>query len=178
VYKEVSEAFKASPSELGTLTFIRTIVQALCSPLAGILAMRYYRPSVIGLGTLFWALSTAVVALSCTLTQCAFSRVLNGVGLAIVVPALQSFIADSYTESGRGVAFGWLNLVGGVGGIAGSTTATIMAGYNFGVMPGWRVAFFVVAIVSALIGWLVHIFVIDPRDNVSSGVSSSKGVEG
>jgi MFS family permease len=178
VYKEVSEAFKASPSELGTLTFIRTIVQALCSPLAGILAMRYYRPSVIGLGTLFWALSTAAVALSFTFTQCAFSRALNGVGLAIVVPALQSFIADSYTESGRGVAFGWLNLVGGVGGIAGSTTATIMAGYNFGVMPGWRVAFFVVAIVSALIGWLVHIFVIDPRDNVSSGVSGSKGVEG
>lgn len=172
VYKEVSEAFQASPSELGTLTFIRTLVQALCSPLAGILAMRYYRPSVIGLGTLFWAVSTAAVALSLTFTQCAFSRALNGMGLAIVVPALQSFIADSYTESGRGVAFGWLNLVGSVGGIAGSTTATIMAGYGsiWGI-AGWRVAFLLVACVSCVIGWLVHIFVTDPRDNSSNNRS-------
>jgi MFS family permease len=95
VYKEVSQAFKASPSDLGSLTFIRTVVQALCSPLAGMLAMQYYRPSIIGLGTLFWALSTAAVAFSLTFTQCALSRAINGIGLAIVVPALQSFIADS-----------------------------------------------------------------------------------
>lgn len=179
VYKEVSEAFQASPSELGTLTFIRTIVQALCSPLAGILAMRYYRPSVIGLGTLFWAVSTAAVALSITFTQCAFSRALNGVGLAIVVPALQSFIADSYTESGRGVAFGWLNLVGSVGGIAGSTTATIMAGHGsiLGV-AGWRFAFLLVACVSCVIGWLVHVFVVDPRDNSSTGPGINRAVDG
>lgn len=179
VYKEVSEAFKASPSELGSLTFIRTIVQAVCSPLAGILAMRYYRPSVIGLGTLFWAVSTAVVALSFTFTQCAFSRALNGIGLAIVVPALQSFIADSHSEAGRGMAFGWLNLVGSVGGIAGSGIATVMAGYGsiWGI-AGWRVAFLLVASVSCVIGWVVHIFVLDPRDNAVSGSSSYREFDG
>ncbi len=179
VYKEVSQAFKASPSDLGSLTFIRTVVQALCSPLAGMLAMQYYRPSIIGLGTLFWALSTAAVAFSLTFTQCALSRAINGIGLAIVVPALQSFIADSYTESGRGVAFGWLNLVGSVGAIAGSTSATVMAGYNFGGIPGWRLAFFLMACVSSLIGWLVHTFVVDPRDRLSkSGISIDRITNG
>lgn len=176
VYKEVSQAFKASPSDLGSLTFIRTVVQALCSPLAGMLAMQYYRPSIIGLGTLFWALSTAAVAFSLTFTQCALSRAVNGIGLAIVVPALQSFIADSYTESGRGVAFGWLNLVGSVGAIAGSTSATVMAGYNFWGIPGWRLAFFLMACVSSLIGWLVHTFVVDPRDRISKSFISSDRV--
>lgn len=176
VYKEVSEAFGASPSELGTLTFIRTLVQALCSPLAGILAMRYYRPSVIGLGTLCWAVSTAAVAVSATFTQCAVSRALNGVGLAIVVPALQSFIADSYSSSGRGVAFGWLNLVGSVGGIAGSSTATIMAGYGtIAGIAGWRLAFLLVACVSAVLGWVVHVFVSDPRDTSSFNPRSVDG---
>ena len=30
-------------------------------------------------------------------------------------------------------------------------------------LPGWRVAFLGMAVVSALIGWLVYAFVIDPR---------------
>ncbi|CAM6083823.1 unnamed protein product [Calypogeia fissa] len=163
VYKEVGQAFNASPSELGSLTFIRSLVQAMSSPLAGLLAMRYHRPSVIGIGTLFWGLSTAAVAVSQTFFQCAVSRAINGVGLAIVIPALQSFTADSYLEGTRGVAFGWLNLVGSMGAIGGTMMATIMAGNTYGGLPGWRVAFLVMAVVSSLIGWLVHTLVSDPR---------------
>ena len=35
VYKEVSEAFNAGPTELGYLTFIMNFVQSASSPLAG-----------------------------------------------------------------------------------------------------------------------------------------------
>uniref|UniRef100_A0A0V0GSI8 Putative ovule protein n=1 Tax=Solanum chacoense TaxID=4108 RepID=A0A0V0GSI8_SOLCH len=35
VYKEVSETFKAGPSDLGYLTFIRNFVQGIASPVAG-----------------------------------------------------------------------------------------------------------------------------------------------
>ncbi|KAL3675576.1 hypothetical protein R1sor_025524 [Riccia sorocarpa] len=173
VYKEVGQAFNASPSELGTLTFIRALVQAIASPLAGILAMRFYRPSVIGIGTLFWGLSTAAVAGSQTFTQCAFARAVNGVGLAIVIPALQSYVADSHMEGTRGLAFGWLSLVGAVGGIGGNMLATIMAGNSYGGVPGWRLAFLLMAATSSVIGWLVHTLVLDPRKPITKAFEVS-----
>ncbi|KAL2607973.1 hypothetical protein R1flu_026546 [Riccia fluitans] len=176
VYKEVGQAFNASPSELGTLTFIRALVQAIASPLAGILAMRFYRPSVIGIGTLFWGLSTAAVAGSQTFFQCALSRAVNGIGLAIVIPALQSYVADSYMEGTRGVAFGWLNLVGSIGGIGGNMLATIMAGNSYGGVPGWRVAFLLMAVTSSLIGWLVHTLVLDPKKPITKAFEMSRSM--
>eukprot|EP01018_Ginkgo_biloba_P031930 Gb_38316 [translate_table: standard] len=178
VYKEVSEAFRASPSQLGYLTFIRNFVQALSSPLAGILVLHYNRPTVLGMGTMCWALSTAAVGMCQYFEQVAFWRAVNGIGLAIVIPALQSFIADTYLDDARGVGFGWLNLVGSVGGIGGSILATILAGYNFWGIPGWRCAFLLMALLSSLIGLLVFAFVVDPRrlTPFSSGTTKySKG---
>ncbi|KAJ7527139.1 hypothetical protein O6H91_16G038900 [Diphasiastrum complanatum] len=178
VYKEVGQAFNASPSQLGTLTFIRALVQAISSPLAGILAIRYHRPSVVGLGTLFWGCSTAAVAFSQNFSQCALFRAINGIGLAIVIPALQSFIADSYLEETRGVAFGWLSLVGCIGGVGGSMAATILAAHSFGGLPGWRLAFLLMAIVSSLIGWLVHVLVVDPKGPAQSSLAFSSSLGG
>lgn len=162
VYKEVSEAFSAGPSDLGYLTFVRNFVQGIASPLAGILVLNYDRPTVLAIGTLCWALSTAAVGASRYFLQVALWRAVNGFGLAIVIPALQSFIADSYVDDVRGAGFGFLNLVGTIGGIGGGALATIMAGYSFWGVPGWRCAFIMMATLSSLIGLLVFLYVVDP----------------
>ncbi|XAR73900.1 hypothetical protein NMG60_11008020 [Bertholletia excelsa] len=177
VYKEVSEAFNAGPSDLGYLTFIRNFVQGLSSPLAGILVIRYDRPSVLAIGTLFWALSTAAVGASHYFRQVAYWRAVNGFGLAIVIPALQSFIADSYKDEARGGGFGVLSLVGTVGGIGGGVIATVMAGHDFWGVPGWRFAFILMATLSALIGFLVFLFVVDPRRMISIHHASAEHSE-
>ncbi|XP_076921139.1 uncharacterized protein LOC143582468 [Bidens hawaiensis] len=163
VYKEVSEAFNAGPSDLGYLTFIRNFVQGLASPMAGILVLTYDRPTVLAMGTLCWAVSTGAVGGSHYFSQVAFWRAVNGFGLAIVIPALQSFIADTYSDSVRGTGFGFLSLVGMVGGIGGGVVATVMAGHEFFGVPGWRFAFVLMAGLSCLIGFLVFLFVVDPR---------------
>ncbi|KAE9466939.1 hypothetical protein C3L33_01154, partial [Rhododendron williamsianum] len=168
VYKEVSEAFSAGPSDLGYLTFIRNFVRGLASPLAGVLVISYDRPTVLAMGTLCWALSTAAVGASQHFMQVAFWRAVNGVGLAIVIPSLQSFIADSYLDGVRGAGFGCLSLVGMVGGIGGGVVATVMAGHEFWGLAGWRVAFIMMATLSSLIGLLVFLFVVDPRRRVSA----------
>ncbi|KAJ8544816.1 hypothetical protein K7X08_017399 [Anisodus acutangulus] len=110
VYKEVSETFKAGPSDLGYLTFIRNFVQGIASPVAG------------------WILE-----------------------------------GDSYMDESRGTGFGFLGLVGTVGGIGGGAIATVMAGYEFWGIPGWRFAFVMMATFSILIAFLVFTFVVDPR---------------
>ncbi|XP_038972672.1 uncharacterized protein LOC103722946 isoform X2 [Phoenix dactylifera] len=163
VYKEVSEAFNAGPTDLGYLTFARNFVQALSSPMAGVLALHYDRPAVLAMGTACWALSTAAVGASQHFGQVAIWRAINGFGLAIVIPALQSFIADSYIAGLRGTGFGLLSLVGSIGGIGGGVLATVMAGREFWGLPGWRCAFIIMASLSLLIGCLVYMLVIDPR---------------
>lgn len=162
VYKEVSEAFNAGPTDLGYLTFIRNFVQAVASPLAGVLVLHYDRPTVLSIGTVCWALSTAGVGVSQKFWVAASWRAVNGFGLAIVIPALQSFIADSYEEGRRGAGFGLLSFIGSVGGIGGGVVATVMAGNEFGGIPGWRCAFIVVALLSLMIGILVLVLVDDP----------------
>ncbi|KAG0481676.1 hypothetical protein HPP92_012534 [Vanilla planifolia] len=184
VYKEVSQTFNAGPTDLGYLTFITKFIQAISSPLAGVLALRYDRRAVLALGTACWGLPTAAVGVSQNFQQVAIWRAVNGFGLAIVIPSLQSFIADSYKEGSRGTGFGLLSLVGSIGGIGGGVLATGfgllslvgsiggigggvlatgMAGQEYWNMPGWRFAFIMMAILSFLIGLLVFLFVVDPR---------------
>ncbi|GAU16589.1 hypothetical protein TSUD_233410 [Trifolium subterraneum] len=177
VYKEVSEAFNAGPSDLGYLTFIRNFVQGISSPLAGILVINYDRPTILAMGTFCWALSTAAVSACNGFMQVAFWRAINGFGLAIVIPALQSFIADSYKEGVRGAGFGLLSFVGTVGGIGGGVMATVMAGQTFWGIQGWRCAFVLMASLSAFIGFLVLLYVDDPRKRISGTQNASDSSE-
>ncbi|KAK3423599.1 hypothetical protein EUGRSUZ_F00303 [Eucalyptus grandis] len=50
----------------------------------------------------------------------AVSRALNGIGLAIVAPAIQSLVADSTDDNNRGMAFGWLRLTGNLRAMSAS----------------------------------------------------------
>lgn len=91
------------------------------------------------------------------------SRALNGIGLAVVTPAIQSLVADFTDDSNRGIAFGWLQLTGNFGSIIGGLLSVLLASTSFFGIPGWRVAFHLVAIVSVLVGILVRLFANDPR---------------
>lgn len=168
VYKEVSETFKAGPSDLSYLTFIRNFIQGIASPVAGILVINYDRPTVLAIGILCWSLSTGAVGASKYFMQVGFWRAVNGFGLAIVIPALQSFIADSYMDESRGTDFGFLSLVGTVGGIGGGAIATVVACNKFWEIPGWRFAFVMMATFSIFIASLVFAFVVDPRKRGSA----------
>ncbi|KMT08800.1 hypothetical protein BVRB_6g135240 [Beta vulgaris subsp. vulgaris] len=163
VYKEVGEALHTDPTGLGSLTLFRSIVQSSCYPLAAYLAIHHNRAHVIALGAFLWAAATFLVAFSSTFLQVAVSRALNGIGLAIVIPAVQSLVADSTDDHNRGTAFGWLQLTGGIGSILGSLCSVLIASTSFMGVPGWRIAFHLVGIVSVIVGILVRLFANDPR---------------
>ncbi|KAB1210265.1 hypothetical protein CJ030_MR6G013340 [Morella rubra] len=105
----------------------------------------------------------------------AVSRGLNGIGLAIVIPAIQSLVADSTDESNRGLAFGWLQLTGNLGSIIGGLCAVLFASISVMGIPGWRIAFHLVAIISVIVGVLVYQFADDLRFSRNNG-TTRKGV--
>ncbi|CAL0325128.1 unnamed protein product [Lupinus luteus] len=162
VYKEVGAALHADPTALGSLTLFRSFVQSLCYPLAAYLATRHNRAHVIALGAFLWAAATFFVAISSTFLQVAISRGLNGIGLAIVTPAIQSLVADSTQDNNRGMAFGWLQLTGNLGSIIGGLFSVLMASKSVAGIPGWRIAFHLVALISIVVGLLVRLFAKDP----------------
>ena len=91
------------------------------------------------------------------------SRGLNGVGLALVIPSVQSLVADSTDDDNRGAAFGWLQLTSSIGSIFGGFFALMLAQTTFLGIAGWRIAFHLVAIVSVIVGLLVWLFAVDPH---------------
>ncbi|KAF4394854.1 hypothetical protein G4B88_002731 [Cannabis sativa] len=163
VYKEVGAALHTDPTGLGYLTLFRSMVQSLCYPLAVYFSLRHNRAHVIALGAFLWAAATFLVAFSSTFLQVAVSRALNGIGLALVAPAIQSLVADSTDESNRGMAFGWLQLTGNLGSIIGGLSSILIAPTTFMGIAGWRISFHIVGIISVIVGVLVRVYATDPH---------------
>ncbi|XAR48566.1 hypothetical protein NMG60_11031426 [Bertholletia excelsa] len=163
VYKEVGAALHADPTRLGSLTLFRSIVQSSCYPIAAYLAIRHNRVHIIAYGAFLWAAATFLVAFSSTFFQVAVSRALNGIGLAIVAPAIQSLVADSTDDNNRGTAFGWLQLTSNFGSVIGGFLSLMMAPVTFMGIHGWRISFHLVGIISVTVGILVRIFAHDPH---------------
>ncbi|XP_024515079.1 uncharacterized protein LOC9649867 isoform X1 [Selaginella moellendorffii] len=187
VYKEIGESLHTGLAALGSLTLLRSITQALCFPFAAYFSLHYDRSKVIAIGAFLWSIATFFVGISQTFTQVsrrsivlssrsrslrlvglgylaqiAVWRALNGVGLALVVPAIQSLVADACDESKRGQAFGWLQLTGSVGTILGGFLSIILAGTSFLGISGWRLSFLLVTAISVVLGILLLIFAVDP----------------
>ncbi|MCO5595501.1 hypothetical protein L7F22_049545 [Adiantum nelumboides] len=163
VYHEVGISLHASPTKLGSLTLLRSVVQTLCFPLAAYLSIHHNRVNVIALGAILWATATFFVGVSSSFVEVAISRALNGVGLAMVIPAIQSLVADAAHPEKRGLAFGWLQFTGNLGAVFGNVFAVLLAGTTVFGLAGWRASFHILAASSVLVAFLVYRLAIDPR---------------
>ena len=92
----------------------------------------------------------------------AISRGLNGIGLAMVIPAIQSLVADAADPERRGVAFGWLQFTANMGGVFGNVFSVLLAGTTVFGLAGWRAAFHIIGMTSVIIAFLVCRFAVDP----------------
>ncbi|OQU92450.1 hypothetical protein SORBI_3001G346000 [Sorghum bicolor] len=99
--------------------------------------------------------------------EMALARGFNGVGLALVVPAIYSLVADYSDDGTRGSAFGWVGMAQFMGRVAGNTLGVLLAATSFLGVPGWRLAFYALALVSASIAALTWLLGADPRRPVT-----------
>eukprot|EP00891_Asterochloris_glomerata_P000173 jgi/Astpho2/173/e_gw1.00004.7.1_t len=163
VYIWVAASFEATPKQLGFLTLSRALVQALASPLGGIMGHHYNRITVVTIGCLLWGVMTALFSVTQSLQQGMILSAVNGVGLAFVIPNAQSLTADYYLELDRGKAFGALYMTSAIGGALGSLYATSIGGHHPLGIEGWRFVFLSVGIISFILGILNWCMAHDPR---------------
>lgn len=90
--------------------------------------------------------------------QMAVTAALNGVGLALQIPAIFAFVADSVDGTNRGMAFGWLMVASKAGTVGGTTLGLLMAPTSFFGLPGWRLAFLLLAALGAAVGVSIRAF--------------------
>jgi len=90
--------------------------------------------------------------------QMAVTAALNGVGLALQIPAIFAFVADSVEGASRGMAFGWLAVAGKAGTVAGTSLGLLMAPTSFLGLPGWRLAFLLLGVLGAAVGVSIRAF--------------------
>ncbi|KAK9838092.1 hypothetical protein WJX81_000768 [Elliptochloris bilobata] len=173
-FKFIGAAMGATPTQLGQITLSRALVQAASSPMAGLLGDRLDRVHLVATGCLLWAACTAAIGMSTTLTQMMVCSGANGLGLALVIPATQSLVADLYPPEARGRAFGFLLLFSGMGGFAGFLATSLGGQRPYGI-EGWRVVFYIVAAVSAVVGCIVALLAADPRRRAKDERNAANG---
>lgn len=89
--------------------------QALLSPLAGLFGDRVNRVYVIGFASFLWGIMTIAMGLAQNYTQMLAFSCVNGLGLALLIPCVQSLLADYYAPASRGRAFGLLYFTSSLG---------------------------------------------------------------
>jgi len=164
VYEQIQGSTGLSIVDLGNLTGIRSLLQALATPLWGWWSDKHSRKRVLAIGCFLWAAFTIMVAFSTLFIDMLIYRAITGIGLAVIVPTAQSLISDYFSPSKRGKAFGWFALTGVIGSILGTIVATALVGAYKQILgiDSWRFVFIIWGVISALIGVLVLIFAKDP----------------
>lgn len=158
----------------GVITFYALTMAALMIT-GGKLGDIWGRRKVFWIGLLIYGTGSAITAASQTVPQLLFGwSILEGVGAALVLPALVALIAGSYQGADRAVAYG---VIGGVAG-AGIAVGPILGGYvttNF----TWRYVFVgevvVALVIVALVGWLANVEATKPPpkiDWIGAGLST------
>jgi EmrB/QacA subfamily drug resistance transporter len=139
----------------GVITFYALVMAALMIT-GGKLGDIWGRRRAFLIGLLIYAAGSALTAASQSVPQLLLGwSVLEGIGAALVLPALVALIASSYSGPDRAVAYG---VIGGVAG-AGIAVGPILGGWVTTEFT-WRYVFvgeviLALAIV-ALVGWLTE----------------------
>lgn len=151
------QIWNLSVGNLSWITFIRSLLQALSSPLWGYLADKYSRKKVLFWGTGFWGIWTIIVGLTQNYNQLLLVRVISGIGLGCLMPATFSIMADTFAPKIRGRMLGYLEGVG----ILGIIIFTLGLG-RLATPELWRWGFIILGIASILSGIIILIFVNEP----------------
>ncbi|WP_010275495.1 MFS transporter [Paenibacillus senegalensis] len=129
---------------VGLLVAVFSLTQFLMAPYAGSWSDRYGRKWIIVIGMLLFSVSELIFGLASNALLLFVSRMLGGVSVAFIMPAVMAYVIDITTEEDRGMGMGWINAAISTGFIIGPAIGGFLVEY------GLRVPFFAAAGAAAL----------------------------
>jgi MFS family permease len=155
-----------SYTEVGFLSAICSVLNSLCQGAYGFLTPFFSRCKLLGLGNLGIALGTLMSGLASSFPMLIVARGVASIGSSAQHPVGYSILA-SYFPKNRGAVMALNTSISNVGTLIATPLATAML-----LVMGWRQIFFVVSLVSVVMG-LVYFFFRDysAPSRVGSGKS-------
>ncbi|WP_077620509.1 MFS transporter [Bacillus sinesaloumensis] len=148
-----AEDLGASPTELGFLMAVYSLMQFLFAPMWGRVSDRIGRKPVIMIGIFGLALSFFLMALSTELWMLFAARIIGGFLSAATMPTVMAYAADITTPENRGKGMGVIGASIGLGFTFGPAIGGIFSKTDL-QMP------FYVAGISSFITFLLVIFIL------------------
>ncbi|GMX61563.1 tetracycline resistance MFS efflux pump [Paenibacillus elgii] len=136
--------FGASGQDMGYLVAAMGVTQLLFSPIAGEMSDKYGRKIMIVGGIGVFALSQLLFGLADQMWLLYVSRLLSGIGAALLTPAMMAYVADITQEKDRGKGLGLFSASMSLGVVIGPGIGGFLADY------GLRVPFYVATAIAGV----------------------------
>lgn len=130
-----------SPSQLAMIALCQGVACAVTGPVWGNLVdSGASRKFLLQVGAGLWGICTFQLALTSSFTTIIALRVLNGAALAMIVPVVQSMVADLTNVTNCGSAFGKVSCAHSVGQVMACLMVTPISEMWLHGMRGWRLS--------------------------------------
>jgi len=174
IVNQISTSTGISLQTLSLIISVRSLLQAVTTPIWGWWNDHHSRTRILFLGCFIWGVCTILVGLSSNAVDLFVFRAITGIGLAVIIPTTNSLISDYFPPAQRGKAFGWLGLTGTLGALVGTVFATAIVTYYDQILgvDSWRFVFYVWGIASISIAFLVLVLAKDPPRGQMDAVKS------
>ncbi len=139
---------------LGSVYSLYNVSYVIAVFYTGILADKYPRAKLVSGGLLLFGFSTALMAVIATPFQFGVLRVLEGVGSAIITPAVLALTMDLAHERRRGEILGFVSTVQMIGAFVGPSVGGFLADMYTLETPFYFTA--LIAVVAAVVIFPLH----------------------
>jgi len=162
-----AEELGASPTELGLLMAVYSLMQFLFAPMWGRISDRIGRKPVILIGIFGLSLSFFMMAVSSQLWMLFAARFIGGILSAANMPTVMAYVADITTEEDRGKGMGIIGAATGIGFIFGPAIGGMFTNINLDA------PFYIAGTVSLLTMFLV-LFILKESIHLSTNKATAQ----
>lgn len=153
-------------TKMGLLVTAFLLVYMVCAPLFGVLADRWKRWWIVGLGVLGAGVASAGTGMSHVFGLVLVMRAMVGLSEAAYGPAAPTLISDMFPVSRRGGALAWFYMAIPVG-----TALGYVYGGHVAAAGGWRTAFLWLVAPAVVLGVLCFLMPEPARGSSDAGTS-------